>query len=78
MIVLEKIALFFFDLIDKHYHQKRIINFLIKNKIKISVFIDVGAHLGTYTNLITKNYYNWKYLWVKQSRSHNLRKRKFF
>jgi FkbM family methyltransferase len=62
MIVLEKIALFFFDLIDKHYHQKRIINFLIKNKIKISVFIDVGAHLGTYTNLITKNYKKCKVL----------------
>jgi len=56
MIVLEKMALFFFDLIDKYYHQKRIIKFLIKNKIKISIFIDVGAHLGTYTNLIIKNY----------------------
>ena len=39
MIILEKIALFFFDLIDKYYHQKRIINFLIKNKIKINFFI---------------------------------------
>jgi len=56
MIILEKTALFFFDLIDKYYHQKKIINFLIKNKIKINFFIDVGAHLGTYTNLIIKNY----------------------
>ena len=55
MIFLKKIALFFFDLIDKYYHQKNINNFLKKNKIKINLFLDVGAHLGSYTNLILKN-----------------------
>ena len=50
MIVLKKIALIFFDLIDKYYHQKRINNFL--KEIKINFFLDVGAYLGTYTDLI--------------------------
>ena len=60
MILLKKIALFFFDLIDKYYHQKNINNFLKKNKIKINLFLDVGAHLGSYTNLILKNNSNCK------------------
>ena len=60
MILLKKIALFFFDLIDKYYHQKNINNFLKKNKLKVNLFFDVGAHLGSYTNLILKNNINCK------------------
>ena len=55
MILLKKIAVIFFDLFDKYYHQKRILNFLKKNKIKVNFFLDIGAHLGTYTNLILIN-----------------------
>ena len=62
MILLKKIAVVFFDLLDKYYHQKRINNFLKKNKIKISFFLDIGAHLGTYTDLILKNNINCKIL----------------
>ena len=60
MIILKKIALIFFDLIDKYYHQKRINNFL--KEIKINFFLDVGAYLGTYTDLILKNNVNSKAL----------------
>ena len=62
MIFLKKIALIFFDLIDKYYHQKRINNFLKKNKIRASFFLDIGAHLGSYTDLILKNNMNCKIL----------------
>ena len=55
MILLKKIAVIFFDLFDKYYHQKRILNFLKKNEVKVNFFLDVGAHLGTYTNLILMN-----------------------
>ena len=62
MILLKKISVVFFNLLDKYYHQKRINNFLKKNKIKINFFLDIGAHLGTYTNLILKNNANCKVL----------------
>ena len=62
MILLKKIALIFFDLFDKYYHQKKINYFLKKNKIKINFFLDIGAHLGTYTDLILKNNANCKVL----------------
>ena len=62
MIFLKKIAIIFFDLIDKYYHQKRINNFLKKNKIRASFFLDIGAHLGSYTDLILKNNMNCKIL----------------
>ena len=55
MILLKKIAVIFFDLFDKYYHQKRILNFLKENEVKVNFFLDIGAHLGTYTNLILKN-----------------------
>ena len=62
MILLRKIALIFFDLFDKYYHQKKINYFLKKNKMKINFFMDIGAHLGTYTDLILKNNANSKAL----------------
>ena len=56
MKLLKCIAIYFFDLIDKYFHQKKIIKSLKKNKIAISTFIDVGAHKGLYTDLINKNF----------------------
>jgi FkbM family methyltransferase len=50
--LIKKIALFFFDIIDLHYHQARIKKYLIKKNIIINNFVDVGSHMGTYTDLI--------------------------
>jgi len=55
MKLLEKLALWLFDLIDKYIHQNNIINFIKKNNLDIKTFIDVGAHKGKYTDLILKN-----------------------
>ncbi len=56
MKILEIIAIRFFNLIDKYFHQPKILKAL-KNKIKeIDIYIDVGAHKGTYTDLIIKNF----------------------
>ena len=52
MKLLQKLLLIFFDIIDEHFHQKRIKNFIKKNKIKIDTFIDIGAFKGKYTDLI--------------------------
>ena len=56
MKILLKSSIFFFDIIDKFIHQKNIINFFKKNKIKIKYFIDVGSHKGLYTDLFLKSY----------------------
>lgn len=56
MNILRYIAIFFFDLIDKFFHQKKILKELKKNNITIKTFIDVGSHRGTYTDLILKNF----------------------
>ena len=54
MKILEKLAIEFFNLIDKFIHQRRILKFF-KNRIKeINIFVDVGAHRGNYTDLIIK------------------------
>ena len=55
MKIFLKSSIFFFDIIDKYIHQKRIINFFIKKKIKIQSFIDVGSHKGLYTDLFIQN-----------------------
>ena len=55
MKLLEKIALWLFDLIDKYIHQRNIINFINKKSITINHFIDVGAHKGKYNDLILNN-----------------------
>jgi len=49
-------AIFFFNVIDKLIHQKRILLCLKKKKLNINCFIDVGSHRGTYTDLIIKNF----------------------
>jgi len=56
MKIFLKSSIFFFDIIDKFIHQKRIIKFFKKNKIKIQNFIDVGSHKGLYTDLFMQNY----------------------
>jgi len=59
MKLLKKIAIIFFDIIDLYYHQKRIIKF-IKNNTDVNYFLDVGSHMGTYSDLIIKNFKNCK------------------
>ena len=49
-------SIYFFDLIDKLVHQKKIISFFKKIKIKIKKLIDVGSHKGLYTDLFLQNY----------------------
>ena len=56
MNIIKYIAIFFFDLIDKFFHQRKILKELKKNNINIEIFIDVGSHKGTYTDLILKNF----------------------
>ena len=56
MKFLKKIAIIFFDLIDKYFHQTKIHNYLKKNLNNLEVFFDIGSHKGTYTDLIINNY----------------------
>ena len=56
MKLIRFLAIFFFDMLDKFIHQKKIILFFKKKKIKINFFVDVGAHKGSYTDLILKNF----------------------
>jgi FkbM family methyltransferase len=56
MKLIKFFAIFFFDLVDKLIHQKKILFFFKKNKFDIEFFIDVGSHKGTYTDLILKNF----------------------
>ena len=56
MILIKKIAILFFDIIDKFIHQRRILINLKKINIKINIFVDVGAHKGSYTDLIINNF----------------------
>ena len=62
MILLRKIAIIFFDIIDLYYHQKRILKFIKKNQLNLKCFIDIGAHMGTYSDLILRNFKNCKIL----------------
>jgi len=56
MKIFLKSSIFFFDILDKYIHQKRIIKFLKKKQIRIQVLIDVGSHRGLYTDLFLQNY----------------------
>ena len=62
MKLLKIIAVIFFDIIDLYYHQKRIIKFIRKNNIRINFFFDIGSHMGTYSDLIIKNFRKCKVL----------------
>ena len=55
MKLIKNIAILFFDLVDKYLHQKRIIRYLKENLKEINVFLDVGSHKGTYTDLVLNN-----------------------
>ena len=56
MKLLKKIAIIFFDIINLYYHQKRIIKFIKKNIIDVNYFFDVGSYMGTYSDLLIKNF----------------------
>jgi len=56
MKLLKIIAVIFFDIIDLYYHQKRIIKFIRENNININFFFDIGSHMGTYSDLILKDF----------------------
>ncbi len=56
MKILEKIAIIFFDMIDKFFHQRKIIKNLKKNLDNLDVFFDIGSHKGTYTDLVIENF----------------------
>ena len=56
MKILEYIAVIFFEYIDKFFHQQRIIKTLKKEVSQLNNFIDVGAHKGTYTDLVLNNF----------------------
>ena len=56
MKILEKLAIIFFDYLDKFFHQRRIIKTLKKEVSDLNNFIDVGAYKGTYTDLILNNF----------------------
>ncbi len=56
MKIFEKLAIIFFDYVDKFFHQQRIIRTLKREVSNLNNFIDVGAYKGTYTDLILNNY----------------------
>ncbi len=56
MIIFRKIALLFFDLIDKFIHQKKILSSLLKLKRNINIYVDVGSHFGLYADFIDNNF----------------------
>ena len=68
MKFIRNVVLLVFNLIDIYYHQKRITSFLIKKKVKVNIFLDIGSHMGTYTDFINKIYPNSKsFLFEPQS-----------
>ena len=78
MKILKLIAILFFDLIDKHYHQRRIINFIKGQNFDVKIFLDIGSHKGTYTDLILNNFKNCKsYLFEPQKHIVKFLKKKF-
>ena len=62
MKLLKNIAITFFNIIDQYYHQKKIIKFIRKNNINLKYFLDIGSHMGTYSDLILKDFSNCKIL----------------
>ena len=62
MKLLKYIAITFFDIIDKFYHQRRIIKFIRQSNLNLNYFLDIGSHLGTYSDLILKDFKKCKIL----------------
>ena len=76
--LIKNIALFFFDIVDQYYYQKKIVSFLKKKNLEINIFFDVGAHMGLYTDLVNKIYPNCKsFLFEPQSTIFNKVKEKY-
>ena len=65
-------------LIDYFIHQKNIIKALKKEKLKIEIFFDIGAHKGKYTDLLFEEYNIKKaYLFEPQVKMYNFIKEKY-
>ena len=78
MKLLELIAIIFFNLLDKHIHQKKILKYLKEKKIPIEIWLDVGSHKGTYTDMILKNFNLQKaFLFEPQKEIFNYIKKKY-
>ena len=78
MIYLKKLAIFIFDLIDYFIHQKNIIKALKKEKLKVEIFFDIGAHKGKYADLLLREYNIKKaYLFEPQVKMFNFMKEKY-
>ena len=78
MTYLKNLAILIFDLIDHYIHQKNIIKALKKEKLKVEIFFDIGAHKGKYTDLILKEYNIKKaYLFEPQVKMFNFIKEKY-
>ena len=78
MIYLKNLAILIFDLIDHYIHQKNIIKALKKERLKVEIFFDIGAHKGKYTDLILKEYNIKKaYLFEPQVKMFNFIKEKY-
>ena len=56
MKFLQKLVLVIFDLIEKYYHQKRIISYINSQVTNLENFIDIGSHMGSYSDLIINNF----------------------
>ena len=69
MKLLEKIAIIFFDIIDKYIHQRNIIKYLKQNLKNLEIFIDIGSHKGSYTDLIINNFYVKKVIMVEPQKN---------
>ena len=55
MIFIQKLAVLFFNLIDRLIHQKKILHFLKQERVQIDTWFDIGSHKGLYTDLIKNN-----------------------
>ena len=71
MIFLKQIAIIFVDVIDKFFHQPKILKYLLKNLKDLNLFIDIGSHKGTYTDLILKNF-NVKKIYMFEPQKKNI------
>ena len=69
MKLLEKIAIIFFDILDKYIHQRNIIKYLKQNLKNLEIFIDIGSHRGSYTDLIINNFYVKKVIMVEPQKN---------
>ena len=56
MIFIQKLAVLFFNLIDRLIHQKKILHFLKQERVQIDTWFDIGSHKGLYTDLIKNNF----------------------